>query len=53
MIGVEVEGSLLIPKLTSFGRVTISATGISDEIGFRVILMPDLNGGNVSDGDVG
>ena len=52
MIGVEVECSTLIPK-SSFGRVTISATGISDEIGFRVILMPDLNGGNVSDGDVG
>ena len=53
MIGVKVEGSLLIPKSTSFGRVTFSATGMSGvAIGFLVILMPDLNG-NVSDGAVG
>ena len=53
LIGVEVEGSLLISKSTSFGRVTFAATGMSDEIGFRVILMPDLKSGNVSDGAVG
>ena len=52
LIGVEVEGSTLIPK-SSLGRVTISATGMSGVVnGFLVILMPDLNG-SVSDGAVG
>ena len=55
LISVEVEGSLLIPKSTSSKgwRVTVSAAGMSGAIGFRVILMPDLNGGYVSDGAVG
>ena len=53
MIGIEVEGTLLIPKSTSFGRVIYSAIDLSAAIGFRVILMPDLNGGSVSDGTVG
>ena len=50
LIGVDVEGLLLISKAPSFGWVTIAATGmIGVAIGFLVILMPDLNG-NVSDG---
>ena len=52
LIGVEVEGSLLISKSTSVGRVTISVAVMSGTIGFRMILMPDLRG-NVSDGAVG
>ena len=56
LIGVQVAGSILIPKSTSSlgWRVTILFAGMSGVIGFRVILMHYLFwGGNVSEGAVG